>query len=51
MYENESLDIIPLNSIPYTAFTGNNDEVLKKYKEVLSEIKSCIEKINNNKSR
>ena len=32
------------------AFTDNNDEVLKKYKEVLSGIKSCIEKINNNKS-
>ena len=27
------------------AFTDNNDEVLKKYKEVF---KSCIEKINNN---
>ena len=32
------------------AFTDNNDEVLKKYKEVLSGIKSRIEKINNNKS-
>ena len=32
-------------------FTDNNDEVLKKYKEVLSEIKRSIEKINNNKSR
>ena len=32
------------------AFTNNNNEVLKKYKEVLSGIKSCIEKINNNKS-
>ena len=32
------------------AFTDNNDEVLKKYKEVLSGIKSCIEKINNKKS-
>ena len=32
------------------AFTGNNDEVLKKYKEVFSGIKSRIEKINNNKS-
>ena len=32
------------------AFTDNNDEVLKKYKEVLSGIKSCIEKINHNKS-
>ena len=31
------------------AFTDNNDEVLKKYKEVLRGIKSCIEKINNNK--
>ena len=29
---------------------SSNDEVLRKYKEVLSEIKSCIEKINNNKS-
>ena len=26
-----------------------NDEVLKKYKEILGGIKSCIEKINNNK--
>ena len=33
------------------AFKDNNDELLKKYKEVLSGIKSCIEKINNNKSR
>ena len=32
------------------AFANNNDEVLKKYKDVLSGIKSCIEKINNNKS-
>ena len=32
------------------AFTDNNDEVLNKYKEVLNGIKSCIEKINNNKS-
>ena len=32
------------------AFTDNNDEVLKKYKEILSKIKSGIEKINNNKS-
>ena len=32
------------------AFTDNNDEVLKKYKEVLSGIKSCIEKTNNDKS-
>ena len=32
------------------AFTDNNVELLKKYKEVLSRIKTCIEKINNNKS-
>ena len=32
------------------AFTENNDEILKTYMEVLSEIKSGIEKINNNKS-
>ena len=32
------------------AFTENNDEVLRKYKEVLGEIKSCTEKVNNNKS-
>ena len=32
------------------AFTDNNDEVLRKYKEVLSGIKRRIEKINNNKS-
>ena len=32
------------------AFTDNNDELLKKYKEVLSGIRSCIEKINNNSS-
>ena len=32
------------------AFTNNNDEVLKIHKEVLSGIKSYIEKINNNKS-
>ena len=32
------------------AFTDINDEVLKNSKEVLSGIKSCIEKINNNKS-
>ena len=31
------------------AFTDNSDEVLKNYKEVLSGIKSCIEKINKNK--
>ena len=31
-------------------FTDNNDKVLKKNKEVLSRIKSSIEKINNNKS-
>ena len=33
------------------ALTDNNDEALKKYKEVLSGIKSCIEKTNNNISR
>ena len=33
------------------ALTDNNDELLKKYMEVLSGIKSGIEKINNNKSR
>ena len=32
------------------AFTDNNDEVSKKYKEVLIGIRSFIEKINNNKS-
>ena len=32
------------------ALTDNNDEVLKRYMEVLSGIKSSIEKINNNKS-
>ena len=32
------------------AFTDNNDEVLKKYEEFLSGIKSRTEKINNNKS-
>ena len=32
------------------AFRNNNQEVLKKYKEVLSKIKSCIEKIYNKKS-
>ena len=32
------------------AFTDNNDEVLKKYKEVFRGINSCIEEINNNKS-
>ena len=32
------------------AFTDNNDEVLEKYKEFWREIKSRIEKINNNKS-
>ena len=32
------------------AFTDNNDKVLKKYKEVLSRIKSCIETINSSKS-
>ena len=33
-----------------SALTDNNDEVLKEYIEVLSGIKSGIEKINNNKS-
>ena len=32
------------------AFTDNNGEVLRKYKKVLSGIKSGIEKINYNKS-
>ena len=32
------------------ALTDNNDKVLKTYMEVLSGIKSGIEKINNNKS-
>ena len=32
------------------ALTDNNYELLKKYKEVLSGIKTCIEKRNNNKS-
>ena len=32
------------------ALTDNNDEVLRKYREVLGGNKSCIEKINNNKS-
>ena len=32
------------------AFADNNDEVLRKYKEILNGIKSSIEKINNNKS-
>ena len=32
------------------AIKYDNDEVLKKYMEVLSGIKSGIEKINNNKS-
>ena len=31
------------------AFADNNDEVLKKYKEVLSGLKSCTEKTNNSK--
>ena len=34
----------------HIAFTDNNDKVLRKYKEVLGEVKSCIEKINNSKS-
>ena len=33
-----------------TGFTDNYDEVLKKYKEVFSGIKSCIDKISSNKS-
>ena len=33
-----------------TAFTDNADEVFKKLKEVLIGIKTCIKKINNNKS-
>ena len=32
------------------AFTDHNDEVLRKYKEILDGIKNGIEKINNNKS-
>ena len=32
------------------ALTDNNDEVLNKYMEVFSGIKSGIQKINNNKS-
>ena len=32
------------------AFIDNYDEVLRKYQEVFGEIKSCIEKININKS-
>ena len=32
------------------AFTDNNDEVIKKCKEVLGWIESCIEKVNNNQS-
>ena len=32
------------------AFTDNNDEVLRKFMDVLSGIKSSIEKVNNNKS-
>ena len=39
-----------MNKYLNIAFTDNNDEVLKKYMEVLSGIKSGIEKINNNKS-
>ena len=31
-------------------FTNNNGKVLRKYKEILDGIKSCIEKINNSKS-
>ena len=32
------------------ALTDNNDEALRKYREVLGGIKSSIQKINNNKS-
>ena len=32
------------------ALADNNDEVLRKYREVLDRIKSGIEKINNSKS-
>ena len=35
---------------PHIAFTGKNDEILRKYKEVFDGIKNCIEQINNNKS-
>ena len=38
------------NKYLHIAFTDNNDKVLRKYKEVLGEVKSCIEKINNSKS-
>ena len=31
-------------------YTGSDNEVLKKYEEVWSGMKNCIEKINNNKS-
>ena len=59
--ENKINSVNPLNLLTYIidsfieekrenkylniAFTDNNDEVLKKYKEVLSGIKSCIEKM------
>ena len=33
------------------ASTDSNSEVLKKYEEVWSGIKDCIEKVNDNKSR
>ena len=33
-----------------TATTDSNSEVLKKYEEIWSGIKNCIEKINNGKS-
>ena len=38
------------NKYLHIAFTDNNDKVLRKYKDVLGEVKSCIEKINNSKS-
>ena len=38
------------NKILNIAFTDNNHEVLIQYSEVLGEIKSNIEKIQNNKS-
>ena len=38
------------NKYSSIAFKDNNDELLKKYKEAQSRIKSCIEKLNNNKS-
>ena len=38
------------NKYLHIAFTDNNDGVSKKYKEVLSGIKSYIEKVNNDNS-